>query len=179
MSAFQLNTQASLLLLHTKATGLLARFAHDLEIACSGFSALVSVDGEIWNATLSIPVSGLSVVGVLHGERVDKSVLSDSDRAEIEKKIRQEVFSGRPNVQVTAQGAARVRGEAKVSVGSKSETVQLAQKAVDKGEGKIEVTGRCEVSMKKLGLEEVKGPLGAFKLSDTVAIVYSMVLVPA
>lgn len=179
MKAFQLNTQESKLLLHTKATGLLARFAHDLEIACSGFSALVSVDGDSWNATLQVPVSGLSVVGVLHGDAVDKSVLSASDRAEIENKIRREVFSGRPNVQVTAHGHSRSQGEVKVTVGSKSETVQVSHRALERGEEKFEVIGRLDVSMKKLGLDEVKGPLGAFKVSDSVSVIYSMILIPA
>lgn len=176
MNALRFNPQESRLILHTKATGLLSRFAHDLEIAASGMSAEVSLDGDAWKAEVRVPVSGLSVVGVLRGGLVDKGVLSDADRAEIENKIRREVFSGRAEVRVSAGGEARSRGEAAVLVGSKSERVRVSQEAVEKGAGKIEVSGRLEVSMKKLGLEEVKGPLGAFKVSDTILVVYTMVL---
>jgi hypothetical protein len=44
--------------------------------------------------------------------------------------------------------------------------------------GGAKVSGRCDISLKALGIHEVKGPLGAFKVSDTIEVVYSLSLIP-
>src|SRR5262249_40421369 len=77
-------TSSSRLAVRTRATGLLARLAHDLEIVAETFSGEARLDDPSWSAELTIPVWALRVGGVLRDDRVDASVLSASDRAEIE-----------------------------------------------------------------------------------------------
>jgi hypothetical protein len=38
------------------------------------------------------------------------------------------------------------------------------------------VSGRCVLSLGRLGVPEVKGPLGAFRVFDDVEILYSFVV---
>jgi hypothetical protein len=170
---------ASRLVLRTRTSGLLARFAHDLEIVANDFSLQASSEGDAWTAELSIPVAALRVAGVLKsGDKLDTSVLSASDQADIENRIRTEVLAGGPEVKVQASGTSRDRGEAVVSIGSRSGRFPVAQSAEAREGGGATVSGRCDISLRELGIEEVKGPLGAFRVADTVEVVYTVVLVP-
>jgi hypothetical protein len=174
-----LDKTSSRLVLRTRTSGILARFAHDLEIVATELSLRAAPDGEAWSAELSIPVASLRVAGVLKGgDNLDTGVLSASDQADIEQRIRTEVLAGGPEVRAQASGASRDRGEAVVSIGSKSARFPLSQSVAAEEGGRVRVTGRCDLSLKGLGIGEVKGPLGAFKVSDTVEIVYTFVLVP-
>jgi hypothetical protein len=164
---------ASRLLIHTSATGLLARFAHDLEIEGSRIELDAQVDGKRWKATLRAPVAGLRVVGVRKGEQVRKDVLSQSDKDEIHRRLREQVFVGLDAVRVEARGDAPEQGEATVILARGRQTVRLALR-VEAGAGAgTTLSGRCTLSLSKLGVPEVKGPLNAFRVFDDVEIVYS------
>jgi hypothetical protein len=172
---------ASRLVLRTRTSGLLARFAHDLEIVATDLSLRASSEGDggAWTAELSIPVAALRVAGVLKsGDKLDTSVLSASDQADIENRVRTEVLAGGPEVKVQASGTSRDRGEASVSIGSRSGRFPIAQSVEAREGGGATVSGRCDLSLRGLGIEEVKGPLGAFRVADTVEVVYTVVLVP-
>lgn len=173
------NKDASRLVLRTRTSGILARFAHDLEIVATEVLFRAFVDGDTWTGEVSIPVASLRVAGVLKGgDKLDTSVLSASDQAEIEQRIRGEVLAGGPEVKVKASGQSRDRGEAVVSIGSQSARFPLSQSVEAREGGGARVSGRCDISLKALGIHEVKGPLGAFKVSDTIEVVYSLSLIP-
>jgi len=170
---------ASRLVLRTRTSGLLARFAHDLEIEATELSLRASSEGDSWSAEVSIPVASLRVAGVLKsGDRLDTTVLSASDQADIENRIRTEVLAEGPEVKVQASGTSRDRGEALVSIGSRSARFPVSQAVEARDGGGATVSGRCDISLRGLGIEEVKGPLGAFKVADTVEVVYTVVLAP-
>ena len=104
---------SSRLVLRTRTSGLLARFAHDLEINATELSIRATADGDSWSAEVAIPVAALRVEGVLKGgDKLDTGVLSASDRAEIEQRIRSEILAPGPDVTAQASGASRERGEA-------------------------------------------------------------------
>lgn len=176
-TTFVVEQASSRLTVRTRATGMLAKLAHDLDIAASSFSGKVALDGESFSAELTVAVSGLSVVGTLHGDKVDASVLSPSDRAEIAQKIRNEVLVGAKDVRVTARGNSRDHGEVLVEIGSGRLSVPVSIQVTDQG-GLTHASGRVELSMKKLGLREVKGPLNAFRVSDVVEVLFELTLRP-
>lgn len=170
---------ASRLVIRTRTSGLLARFAHDLEIAATDLSLKASSEGDAWTAELSIPVASLRVAGVLKGgDKLDTGVLSASDQAEIEGRIRTGVLAGGAEVKVQASGKSREKGEALVSIGSRSARFPLSQSVEARDGGGVKASGRCDLSLWGLGIEEVKGPLGAFRVADKVEVVYTIVLVP-
>ncbi|WP_437639109.1 hypothetical protein [Sorangium sp. So ce854] len=179
MSELHLDPAASRLTIRTRAVGMLARLAHDLEIAASELRGVARLDGDAWTAELSVPAAGLRVAGVLRGERVDPDALSAGDRRDIERRIRDEVLQGTAVVEVRASGAARDRADARVQIASGSAALTARLAARERGERAIGVAGGCQLSLTALGVREVKGPLGAFKVRDEVEILFDLTLRPA
>jgi hypothetical protein len=176
--SFRIDKGASKLVLRTRAQGMLARLAHDLEIAAGEINGAASLDGDAWTAEVAVPVSSLRVAGALRGDRLDTSALSSKDRAEIERKIREEVLAAGPEVRTRAEGPSRDRGEATVSFGSKSARVSVSHSKTEPSGAGFSVTGRAELSLRALGVAEVKGPLNAFRVGDTIEVLYTLVIQP-
>ena len=95
----------------TRAKGLLARLAHDLEIAAGATPGRVEVGESAWSGELVVPVAKLAVAGSLHGDRLDPSGLSPGDRAEVERRIRDEVLAARRRSPCRPRGATREEGK--------------------------------------------------------------------
>jgi len=172
-----LEKASSRLAVRTHASGLLARLAHDLEIVASEISGAATLEDEGFSAELVVPVAGLRVAGVLRGDKVDQAALSASDRSEIERKIREEVFSGTREIAVRARGASRDRADISVEIASGRQSLSVALRAREEGE-LVRASGRVELSMKRLGIKEVKGPLGAFRVDDAVEVLFELTLRP-
>lgn len=172
------DSAAASVTLRTRAEGLLARLAHDLELTAAPVSGKVTLDGDAWTADLSVPVTALHVAGALHGEELDRSTLSASDRAQIEQKMREDVFfGGATEVSAAARGASRTSGEAMISIGNRSQRVPVTVSAEPLLEGKTRATGRFTLSLEKLGVKPIKGPLGAFRVKDAVEVRFAIPLV--
>ena len=171
-----IDSAASRVTVRTRATGLLARLAHDLELVSREVSGATEIDGEAWSAQVTVPVASLRVAGTLRGDRLDPSGLSAADRAEIERKVRTEVL-GASEVVARGQGTSRDGGEITVTARSSSSAVRSTL-AVREQEAprRFTVKGRTVLSLRALGIAEVKGPLGAFKLEDAVEVLYELEL---
>jgi hypothetical protein len=159
--------------------GMLARLAHDLEIAASELRGHARLEGDTWTAELQVPVAGLRVAGTLHGDRLDTSALSAADRRDIARRMHQEVLGGTAVVQVRASGAARDRADVRVELASGSASLAVRLATRDKGDGAVEVSGSCQLSLAALRIREVKGPLGAFKIRDELEVAFELTLRPA
>jgi hypothetical protein len=171
------DSTAATITVRTRAEGLLARLAHDLELTGADVSGSVSIDGDAWTADLSLAVASLRVAGVLHGDELDRAALSAEDRAEIEQKMQEDVFFGRGRVlSASAQGTSRTSGEATISIGSRSQRVPVTVSAEPLLEGKIKATGRFTLSLEKLGVKPIKAPLGAFRVKDAVEVLFALSL---
>ena len=168
---------ASTVRVHTRATGVLARLAHDLELTARGLRGEASDQGSTWTAELTIPVAQLRVAGTLRGDRLDPNALSSADRAEIERKLQAEVL-GRDEVLVKASGTDRDAGQAEVTVRGRSAPAHLALRVTEQGQG-LRVQGETELRLSALGIAEIRGPLGAFKVKDEVRVLFDLVLAPA
>lgn len=167
---------ASQVRIHTCATGLLARFAHDLELQAPRFEAEGSVEGDGWETTLRFDPAAIDVVGVLAGGRVDRSVLSPSDRREIRQRMADQVFAGTSQIVVRAEGDDRGRGTATVELGKGRQQVAVRHEVTLRDDGRTRVAGSVRLSLRSLGAKEIKGPLGAFKVDDEVTVRYAMVV---
>lgn len=161
-----LDPAKSSFVVHTFAAGLLARLAHDLELQAGGVTGALEEEGGLVRVRVRAPVDGLRVVGAVKKGRVDPAVLSASDRVDIEKKLRTEVFAGRSELSIEG----RLEGaRATLQVQCGTARVELPATATRVGD---EITGRCELSLKALGLRGVEGPMGAFKLADRVEVLF-------
>ena len=176
MSTHRIDPDRSKLLVRTRATGLLARFAHDLEMEARAISGTADASGPAWTAELSFPVARLAVLGVRRGGRVETGVLSTADQADIERKIRDEVLQT-DAVRVSASGEGRNRATVSVRVGRGEQKLDVPLTARDEA-GELAVVGSCRLSLRALAVKEIKGPLGAFKVDDAVEIVFDLRLTP-
>ncbi|MEJ7735172.1 MAG: hypothetical protein WKG00_39045 [Polyangiaceae bacterium] len=168
---------ASSLRIRTRASGLLARLAHDLELRATVLEGSVEEEPGSWTTDLRAAVSGLRVAGTLHGDRLDPAALSASDRAEIERKLRDEVLRV-AEVRVRATGRDRASAEVQVIAARTAQTrASLSVREVAAGE--LQVVAALPLSLRALGVAEVKGPLGAFKVDDTVQVLVDLRLRPA
>lgn len=180
MRNFTVDSGASHLAVRTRSRGLLARLAHDLELRSEAISGRATLDLDLWTGELTIPVDSLRVAGVLHGDELDSKGLGASDRADVERKVRDEVFAGTPAVRAAATGSSRMAGSVTVTLGRKTAPSSLTLSTVDeRADGTFLVKGRGTVSLSALEVKDVKGPLGAFRVADSVEIRFELVLKPA
>jgi hypothetical protein len=178
LTTHSLDPSASKLVVRTRAEGLLARLAHDLEIVATEIRGHASIKETGWTAEILIPVVGLRVAGTLHGDRLDEAALSQADRQEIERRMRDEVLAGTREVRVRASGSSRDRAVIRVELSSGSAETQARLRAGDATGGAVEVWGDCPLSLRALGIREVKAPLGAFKIRDQLEIRFDVTLRP-
>lgn len=156
---------------------MLARLAHDLEIQCLRVRGEAEANGDAWTAKATIVISDLEVVGALRGGHVDRGVLSASDRTEIEQRLR-DAFGSTRKIEIAARGSTRTRGDVELVAGEARAKTALRFSVAERA-GALVVNGGADVSMKALGVRDVKGPLGAFKLADTIAVHFEIALSPA
>lgn len=167
--------------IHTFAEGLFARLAHDLALECSALRGTASRDtaAETGTAEIEAPLSGITILGVLHGKRVEEKGLSASDRHDALAKMRRDVFHATSEDAVVRVRATFERGTASITVvppNGRSVTLS-ARPAVQETEAGVRVTGSLDVSLAALGSDPVKGPMGAFKVKDRVALRFDVVFV--
>ena len=176
MAAYTVDTAASHVVIHTRAEGLLARLAHDLELAARDVSGTAALDGDVWKAELRVHTAEVRVVGAVHGDRVDTGTLSASERSDIERKMREDVFGSVTAIVVKAAGMSRHAGEATLIVGKAHATSPLTLSAEELPNGDVRADGHFAVSLDAIGAKPIKGPLGAFRVKDAVEVAFKLTL---
>lgn len=182
MTKLTLDPARSRVRIRTFAQGLLARFAHDLELVChdvTGSAERTSPDAG--SASIDVPVGAIDVAGALKDGRVDPNGLSRADREDCLAKMRRDVFHTHANSD--AAGALRI--EAKLEAGeARIELVPPNGRAVEhrfdvrlepEGDAGTRVTGAFEVSLRAIGSDPVKGPMNAFRVKDAVEVRFELV----
>ena len=176
MTTLRFDAAASKLTIETRAVGMLAKLAHDLSIVAREVRAEAKASGDDVELALRVPVRSLAVDGVRKEGAVDRGVLSASDRATIEGKIRDEVLrasevevNARAKAGPLAAGSRDVDAEATLAVG-RATTRARSRLAIEVTDGRARARGKVRVSLGSLGITPPKGPLGAFKVDDEVVI---------
>ncbi len=178
MSSPAIDFEASTLTIRTRAKGMLARLAHDLEIAASRFEGDVELEEEAWNARLSFAVAELRVAGALKGGRVDPQAISNSDKQEIERRMQSDVLPI-DKVHVTMVGRTRTRAEVTVVVARGQQQLSVPMRVEQRDGGALVIFGDLKLSLKRLGIQEIKAPLGAFRVADSIEVAFWIQLVQA
>lgn len=178
MTAYRLDADRSRLLVRTRAEGLLARLAHDLELELGGVDATLEGEASLERARgeVFVPATGVRVLGVLKGGVVDERVLSSADRAEILDRVRDEVFRGESLVVgVEARGTD---AELVVGVGTQRPGRLRVRVNADAADGRVVVRFRASFSLRTMGVGALKGPMGAFRVSDEIELDVDALFVP-
>jgi hypothetical protein len=171
--------------LQTFAEGLLARLAHDLELACGDLTGTASRTSEAstptGTASVEAPLRGFVVSGVLGKDgRVDERGLSVGEKSDAITKMQHDVFHARPDgvvrVEVQLDGpTARLRV---APPNGKSVEVVVRPELRAEGDG-VRATGSFELSLQALGSDVVKGPMNAFRVKDRVKVLFDVTFAPA
>ncbi|HVY47087.1 MAG TPA: hypothetical protein VHB21_14465, partial [Minicystis sp.] len=131
----------SSLAVRTRATGMLARLAHDLEVRAARLAGHAERDDDgAFRGELEIDVAGLEVAGVVRHGAVDAGVLSASDRAEITDRMRKDAFRGASSVRVTARGTSPGRAELTIAIDGR-EARANAPLSTQESDGAVSVRG--------------------------------------
>jgi hypothetical protein len=171
--------------IHTFAEGILARLAHDLELACGDLSGSASrtTDGPAiaGTAMVEMPLRGMAVGGILAKDgRVDEHALSPNERRDIVAKMQSDVFHAGPEGVVRIEvhldgGAARVR-----VVPPNGKAIEAVVRADVRADGEaVGARGTLEISLSAIGSNAIKGPMGAFRVKDRVRVSFDVVFTPA
>lgn len=183
MSELRFDAQASKLTIETTATGMLAKLAHDLSIVARSLRAQATIEGQRFTIEVDVPVGELEVDGVRKHGVVDRGTLSASDKAEIQRKMRDEVLGGGTIVAraegTLPEGALEGAGvsldvTAKVERASRTESVRSKLSLKPSAE-RITAEGRFTVHLPALGIAPIKGPLGAFRVNDDIRVDVALV----
>jgi hypothetical protein len=168
----KLDSSRSRLAVYTFAEGFLSALAHDLEIVGHDLSG---ESNGADTAEVRVKVSGLKVSGAVKRGKLDANALSPSDRATVERQIREEVL---PGAEVVARGTLS-GGRASIEVTAPRGTTKVACDAQvsAEAEGK-RAKGTVEVALSAIGAPQVKGPMGAFRLKDRVRVEFDLLFVP-
>jgi hypothetical protein len=180
VTIFVLDAARSRIRIHTYAEGLLARLAHDLAIEHADLRGRATREGGA-EADVEVSLAGFTVLGVLHGERIDAQALSPSERREILGKMRREVFhadDGVIRIRVEAPGEPASACVVVIPPSAAAVTVSVRPDVEDAADGGLRVRGTTALSLAALGAATVKGPMGAFKVKDVVDVRFDLVFVP-
>lgn len=167
--------------IRTFAEGLFARLAHDLELVCRGVDGAADrPNADEGSATLFVPIAKIAVAGTVEDGRVNPDKLSPSDREDILRKMRHDVFFARGGADATVRvEAALEAGRARVTIVPPNGRVAERSVSVQRTdtEAGARVSGRFELSLAAIGASPVKGPMNAFRVKDSVEILFDVLFV--
>lgn len=166
----RIDSDRSRIVVETAPRGVLARLAHELRIEAQDARVEAQGDGELRAA---FPVRALRVVAS-RGRGAGWEPPTPADRAAIEQRIRDEVFSGVDRVMVSA----RLTGDrAALSVSTplgKSQRECAVQ--VTRDGATLRVAGELRLSLAELRTGEPRVPFGAVRLDDAVLVRFDVAL---
>lgn len=171
-----LDESQSSIRIRTFAEGVFARLAHDLELRCGALSAsgILDRDAGKGSCIVEVRLGAIEVTGVLANGTVDPRALSTSDRRDILEKMRREVFHASADAIVRVAGSRDPSPEISVTFPS-GRTVKVNPRArVEHDDTSVRVEGQCELSLRALGSDNVKGPMGAFRVKDRVEVLFDL-----
>lgn len=186
-SDLRLDPTKTQLHVETRAKGMLAKLAHDLRIDAKEVAGTATLEAKAVRLELRAPVARLEVAGILKGNDVDRVGLSASDRSEIQRRIREDVLNAK-DVVVTCEAAllsplelgvaarCTVDATGRIEIG-RGATSFNSRVQIDVTDRSVTASGRVKVNLPSLGVTPPKGPLGAFRVSEDVEVVYQIVLV--
>lgn len=182
---YEIDLSHSTLEIFTSAEGLFARLAHDLRLSVTAGDVTAEREGDAATVRAKVRLGALRVDGVMKDSALREGVLSADERAQILAKMRAEVFGGQQeDAHVEVEGSLRgatFTGTVTSPTGRSAKLRGAATTTSSTSDGRAveEVAGSFELSLHELAGHDVKGPLGAFRVSDHVRVMFKARFVEA
>jgi len=166
--------------IRTFAEGLFSRLAHDLELVCHGVEGTAErVSAEKASVNLEVPIANIEIAGTLKHGRVDPSGLSPSDRDDALRKMRREVFHAKDGAPAAVRVEATLEDDkARVRVvppNGRAVERSVPVRIEPEREGGARASGTFDLSLDAIGSDPVKGPMNAFRVKDSVEVLFDVV----
>jgi polyisoprenoid-binding protein YceI len=146
--------------------GLFARLAHDLRLSVTSFEIRL----EAGRVRATFDASSLRVDGVAQRGKVDRSVLSNGDKADIEETIRKELLEIAEHPRIELKGSLKrdptgsaVEGE--LHLHGHSQGLSIPLRLVSE-----RIVGEVELVPSKFAIPQYKAFMGAIALQDRVVV---------
>lgn len=184
MTKLAVDPEKSSVRIRTFAQGLLSRLAHDLELVCRGIEGTAErPSADRGSADVVVPIAKIDVAGTLKNGRVDPAGLSPSDREDVLRKMRREVFHERDEASSVVRIEATLEtgkeaGKARVRVippNGRAVERSASVRLEPEGDTGARASGSFELSLDAIGSDPVKGPMNAFRVKDSVEILFDVV----
>lgn len=159
-----LDPTRSSFVIETLPTGLLARLGHDLRMEAR------SASGRIVDETHAEARFPIESIRVLESKRHGTSSWGPppgKDTAEIEERLREQVFQ---RLAAFTLKATLVGAQADVEVAGHGTWRGRVPVSVTHGDKTIEVSGTATLSLRALGGQQPRIPLGALQLEDALVV---------
>jgi hypothetical protein len=174
----RIDKESSRVVVRTHAEGMFAKLAKDLEIAFPVEEASIEGTKEDGKSELRFRLDAAKVLGIVKDGVLDASGLSQGDRSDVLDKMR-DAFDAKRNGEIKVTTVVK-DGRADITVAAPGGHANEGSRLdVIEEEGGLRVRGTVEISMSRLGLKPVKGPLGAFRLKDRVSVRFDLRLLTA
>ena len=176
--SYTLGPDSGQLLIKTSRTGLGARAGHDLTIEVTRWQAEISVDSaDVARSSVSVEVDADSFE-VRRGTGGVKP-LTDADRAEIKKTIREKILHTGQYPAITLR-STRVTGtpesfsiDGDLTITGRTQPVTVHGQLTDE-----RVQGSASIVQSRWGIRPYTAFFGALKLSDEVTVEFSIRIAP-
>lgn len=151
---------------YTFKEGLFAKLAHDLRLSVTAFQIRLERD----EVQATFDAASLRVDGVMKRGQLDRSVLSPSDRADIEATIRKELLETAQAPKIDVKGRVKREGagvivEAQLHLHGQSQGLRIPVRA----ERELTIA-QVELVPSRFGIPQYKALMGAIALQDRVAV---------
>jgi len=152
----------------TRREGLLSRVGHDLRFRARAIHLTLGDDGAL---RVVIPADAIGVVAVRTPGGDDTARPSASDRATIEKHLRDDVLAARQHPEVTATGtvhatASGVRFDGALTLRGTQRPVRLSLAPTAHGA----LAGTHTLSTTAFGIPPFRAMMGALRVADDVVV---------
>jgi hypothetical protein len=161
---YVLDPARSSFVIETLPTGMLARLGHDLRMDARGASGRILDDTH---AEARFPVDSVRVLESKRHGTATWGPPPGRDTEEIEDRLRDQVFPRLPafTLKATLDGA-----HAELEVTARGTWKGRVPVSVKHSEGTVEVSGTATLSLRALGGEQPRIPLGALQLEDALVV---------
>ena len=166
----ELISEKTQVVIQTGTEGLFNPFAHNLEFHLRNIKGVGRFTGPYSGTSdLTCSMRDSVLIGALSHDAVDPKILSEADKLQIQKRLQKEVAEQMGNIEIKAM---LIDNQATLNIDTEcGKQVAHCLIMISQPEPHLRIfEGRFLLSLKLLGIKPITGPLGIFRVADTLKV---------